>query len=204
VAVALHTAADHCPVEHAEGGKQGGGVVRHGLAAFRPQLEAALAVALPVLANRRSMVELCGGLPTARLFELCRASLSARGTVLWRFHALHHSDPDVGFYWVAVLALDIPVVVVLSHALAVFAASAVTHGNMRLPECNEANANFDAVLSVWDRLFGTFARLPRAQQDQIVFGVRELQRRDCLKRSAMLPPPGGFPVLELFIDKLGE
>ncbi len=38
VAVALHTAADHRPVEHAEGGEQGGGavalvVVRHGLAA---------------------------------------------------------------------------------------------------------------------------------------------------------------------------
>jgi hypothetical protein len=54
---------------------------------------------------------------------------------------------------------------------------------------DEANANFGAVLSVWDRLFGTYARLPRAQQDRIVFGVRELPRRDCLKPSAMLLTP---------------
>jgi sterol desaturase/sphingolipid hydroxylase (fatty acid hydroxylase superfamily) len=148
---------------------------------------------------------------------------------LWRFHALHHSDPDVdvttsvrhhpieyvlatGFYWVAVLALDIPVVVVLTHGLTVFAAAAVTHGNTRLPEwlerllqpvvitldlhlvhhsvsLDEANANFGAVLSVWDRLFGTYLRLPRAQLQQIVFGVRELPRRECLKPSAMLMTP---------------
>jgi sterol desaturase/sphingolipid hydroxylase (fatty acid hydroxylase superfamily) len=148
---------------------------------------------------------------------------------LWRFHALHHSDPDVdvttsvrhhpieyvlaaGFFWLAVLALGIPVVVVISHTLAVFAAAAVTHGNTRLPEWlerllqpvvitvdlhlvhhsmsyNEANANFGAIFSVWDRLFGTYIRLPRAQQDRIVFGVRELPRRDCLKPSAMLLTP---------------
>jgi sterol desaturase/sphingolipid hydroxylase (fatty acid hydroxylase superfamily) len=70
---------------------------------------------------------------------------------LWRFHALHHSDPDVdvttsvrhhpieyvmaaGFYWVAKLALDIPTAVVITHSLAVFAAAAVTHGNTRLPQ----------------------------------------------------------------------
>jgi sterol desaturase/sphingolipid hydroxylase (fatty acid hydroxylase superfamily) len=111
-----------------------------------------------------------------------------------------------------VLALDLPVVVVLIHGLAVFAAAAVTHGNTRLPEWlerllqpvvitldlhlvhhsiayDEANANFGAVLSVWDRLFGTYVRLPRAQQERIVFGVRELPRRECLKPSAMLLTP---------------
>ena len=54
---------------------------------------------------------------------------------------------------------------------------------------DEANSNFGAVLSVWDRLFGTYARLPRAQQDRIIFGVRELPRRDCLRPSAMLLTP---------------
>jgi sterol desaturase/sphingolipid hydroxylase (fatty acid hydroxylase superfamily) len=34
----------------------------------------------------------------------------------------------------------------------------------------EANANFGAVLSLWDRLFGTYRRL----SDEPVFGVREL------------------------------
>jgi sterol desaturase/sphingolipid hydroxylase (fatty acid hydroxylase superfamily) len=70
---------------------------------------------------------------------------------LWRLHAMHHSDPDVdvttsvrhhpieyliaaALYWVAVLALDIPVIVVLSHSLAMFGMAAVTHGNIRLPE----------------------------------------------------------------------
>jgi sterol desaturase/sphingolipid hydroxylase (fatty acid hydroxylase superfamily) len=117
-----------------------------------------------------------------------------------------------GVYWVAVLGLDIPMAAVVTHGLAVFAAAAVTHGNTRLPEWverllqpvvitldlhlvhhsisyDEANRNFGAVLSVWDRLFGTYARLPRGQQDRIVFGVRELPRRDCLKPSAMLLTP---------------
>ena len=148
---------------------------------------------------------------------------------LWRFHALHHSDPDVdvttsvrhhpieyllatGFYWLAVLALDIPVIVVLSHAAAVFAAAALTHGNISLPEWlervlrlvvitldlhllhhsmsyDEANANFGAVFSVWDRLFGTYTQVSRPQRERLVFGVHELPRRDCLKPSAMLLTP---------------
>jgi sterol desaturase/sphingolipid hydroxylase (fatty acid hydroxylase superfamily) len=45
------------------------------------------------------------------------------------------------------------------------------------------------VLSVWDRLFGTYLWLPRGQQGRIVFGVRELPRRECLKPSAMLLTP---------------
>jgi sterol desaturase/sphingolipid hydroxylase (fatty acid hydroxylase superfamily) len=148
---------------------------------------------------------------------------------LWRLHALHHSDPDVdvttsvrhhpieyllatGFYWLAVLALDIPGVVVLTHGLTVFAAAAATHGNTRFPQWlervlqpvvvtldlhlvhhsiahDEANANFGAVFSVWDRLFGTYVQLPRDEVERIVFGVRELPRRECLKPSAMLLTP---------------
>jgi sterol desaturase/sphingolipid hydroxylase (fatty acid hydroxylase superfamily) len=148
---------------------------------------------------------------------------------LWRFHALHHSDPDVDVttsvrhhpveylfasaaYWVAVIVLDIPAIVVLSHGLAVFGTSAVQHGNIRLPErlerylqpvlittdlhrvhhsvvFEQANANYGSVFSIWDRLFGTYTSLSRAQHESIVFGVRELPRRDCLKPSAMLLTP---------------
>jgi len=91
----------------------------------------------------------------------------------------------------------------------VFAAASITHGNTCLPEwlerClqpvfitldlhlvhhsvapAEANANFGGVLSVWDRLFGTYTRLLRAEQERIVFGVRELPRRHGLKPSAMI------------------
>jgi sterol desaturase/sphingolipid hydroxylase (fatty acid hydroxylase superfamily) len=196
---------------------------------FRPQLQAAFGVALPSwpITNQWS------GFVTAFLlldflnYALHRCQHAV--PLLWRFHALHHSDPDVdvttsvrhhpieyllatGFYWLAVLALDIPVGVMVAHGLAVFAAAAVTHGNIRLPvwverllqpvmitldlhlihhsvSYDEANTNFGAVLSVWDRFFGTYARLPRSQQDRIVFGVRELPRRDCLKPSAMLRTP---------------
>src|SRR5437899_11574140 len=61
VAVALHTAADHGAVEHAEGGEQGGGavaqvVVRHGLAApeldRQPELGAVERLDLALLVKR--------------------------------------------------------------------------------------------------------------------------------------------------------
>jgi sterol desaturase/sphingolipid hydroxylase (fatty acid hydroxylase superfamily) len=148
---------------------------------------------------------------------------------LWRLHALHHSDPDVdvttsvrhhpleyliaaGLYWTAALAFDIPAVAVMTHGVTVFAAAAVTHGNMRLPERVErwlqpvvitldlhlvhhsileeqANANFGAVFSIWDRIFRTYARLPRAEQAGLVFGVRELAPVDALKPSLMIMTP---------------
>ena len=114
--------------------------------------------------------------------------------------------------WLAVLTLDIPVVVVLSHGLAVFAAAALTHGNISLPEWLERllrpvvitldlhlvhhsiefsreNWNYGAVLSIWDRLFGSYTQISRGQRDRLVFGVRELPPRDCLKPLAMLLTP---------------
>jgi sterol desaturase/sphingolipid hydroxylase (fatty acid hydroxylase superfamily) len=149
--------------------------------------------------------------------------------LFWRFHALHHSDPDVdvttsvrhhpveyvlgsAVYWLAVILLDIPAIVVLTHGLAVFGMAAIQHGNIRLPQWlervlrpvlvtvdmhrihhsvifEEANSNYSAVLSVWDRLFGTYTSISRAQHERIVFGVRELPRRECLKPSAMLLTP---------------
>jgi sterol desaturase/sphingolipid hydroxylase (fatty acid hydroxylase superfamily) len=196
---------------------------------FRPQLEAAFGVALPSwpIANQWSSFVAAFLLLDFLNYAVHRGQHAV--PFLWRFHALHHSDPDVdvttsvrhhpieyllatGFYWLAVLALDIPVIVVLSYAVAVLAAAALTHGNISLPEWlervlrlvvitldlhlvhhsmsyDEANANFGAVFSVWDRLFGTYAQISRAQRERLVFGVRELPRRDCLKPSAMLLTP---------------
>jgi len=196
---------------------------------FRPQLAAELGIGLPAWPIANQWLSFVTAFLLLDLLQYAMHRCQHAVPFLWRFHALHHSDPDVdvttsvrhhpiesllatGFYWLAVLALDIPVVVVVSHGLAVFAAAAVTHGNTRLPEWlerllqpvvitlelhlvhhsisyDEANANFGAVLSVWDRLFGTFLRLPRAQQDRIVFGVRELPRPDCVKPSVMLMTP---------------
>lgn len=70
--------------------------------------------------------------------------------LLWRFHALHHSDPDVdvttalrhhpveiaitsSVYWIAIVGLGVPALVALTHALAVFATAAMQHANVALP-----------------------------------------------------------------------
>lgn len=200
---------------------------------FRPQLQTTLGVALPAwpIANRWASFVAAFLLLDFLIYAAHRCQHAV--PFLWRLHALHHSDPDVdvttsvrhhpieyllaaGFYWLTVLALDIPVVVVTSHGLAVFAAAAVTHGNIRLPgwlerilqpvvitldlhlvhhsvSPDEANANFGAVFSFWDRLFGTYVRLPRPQVERIVYGVRELPPRECLKPSAMLLTPWRLP-----------
>jgi sterol desaturase/sphingolipid hydroxylase (fatty acid hydroxylase superfamily) len=192
----------------------------------RPELEAAIDVGLPSwpIVNPWSSFVMAFLLLD---FALRSASLSACVPFLWRFHAMHHSDPDVdvttsvrhhpiaylmaaGFYWVVVLALDIPVAVTTIHALTVFAAASVTHGNVKFPgwlerllqplvitldlhlihhsiSSNEANANFGAVLSVWDRLFGTLSDFP--QQDRLLFGGCDLSSRECLKPSVMLLTP---------------
>jgi sterol desaturase/sphingolipid hydroxylase (fatty acid hydroxylase superfamily) len=153
--------------------------------------------------------------------------------IFWRFHALHHSDPDVdvttsvrhhpveyvlgsAVYWLAVIVLDVPALVVLTHGLAVFSTAALQHGNVRLPQWLErmlqpvlvtvdmhrihhsvvyeqANSNYGAVLSVWDRIFGTYTSISRAQHERIVFGVRELPRSECLKPTAMLLTPWRIP-----------
>jgi sterol desaturase/sphingolipid hydroxylase (fatty acid hydroxylase superfamily) len=149
--------------------------------------------------------------------------------LFWRFHALHHSDPDVdvttsvrhhpieyvvasAVYWLAMLLLNVPVIVVVSHGLAVFGMASLQHGNIRLPQWTErwlepvvvttgmhrihhsvvfaqANSKYGAVLSIWDRFFGTYIRISRAEQERLVFGVRELPRRECLRPSAMLLTP---------------
>lgn len=196
---------------------------------FRPQLEAALGVALPSWPIADRWLSFVAAFLLLDVLQYAVHRCQHVVPFLWRFHALHHSDPDVdvttsvrhhpieyliaaGFYWLAVLALDIPVAVVMIHSLAVFGAAAVTHGNISLPEWLERmlrpvvitldlhlvhhsiefsreNWNYGAVFSIWDRLFGTYAQISRAQRERLVFGVRELPRRDCLKPSAMLLTP---------------
>ena len=196
---------------------------------FRPQLEAAFGVALPSWPISDQSLSFVAAFLLLDFLNYAMHRAQHAVPFLWRFHALHHSDPDVdvttsvrhhpieyllatGFYWVAVLALGIPMIVVTSHALAVFAAAAVTHGNLRLPGWlerrlqpvvitldlhlihhsdvyAEANSNFGAVLSIWDRLFGTFMPASRVSVDTIAFGVRELSQSDCLSLGKMLLTP---------------
>jgi len=196
---------------------------------FRPQLEATLGIALPSWPITNTLLSFVSGFLVLDLLVYGVHRWMHAVPFLWRFHALHHSDPDFDVttsvrqhpgeymltsaaYWIAVIVLGIPAIVMLTHGLSMFAAAAITHGNIRLPEWlervlqpvvitvdlhvihhsvvyEEANANFGAVLSIWDRIFGTYCWLPRAQQERIVFGVRELPRREALKPSAMFLTP---------------
>lgn len=202
-------------------------------ASVRPHIETLSGIRFPTWPIADAGVALIAGFLLLDLLRYAVHRCEHALPLFWRFHALHHSDPDVDVttsvrhhpveyvfasvaYWLAVLVLDIPVFVVLSHGLAVFATAAVQHGNLRLPQWLErslqpvlvtvdmhrihhsvlfeqANSNYGAVLSVWDRLFGTYTSISRAQHERIVFGVRELPRSDCLKPSAMLLTPWRIP-----------
>jgi sterol desaturase/sphingolipid hydroxylase (fatty acid hydroxylase superfamily) len=195
----------------------------------RSAVEAVVSVGLPSWPIANAGLSFVAGFLLLDLMNYAVHRCEHAVPVFWRIHALHHSDPDVdvttslrhhpveylltsAVYWLAVLVLDIPVFLVLSHGLAVFATAAIQHGNIRLPEglerwlepalvtvdmhrihhsvvFEQANSNYGAVLSVWDRLFGTYTSLSRAQHDRIVFGVRELPRCDCLKPSRMILTP---------------
>ena len=113
---------------------------------FRPQLEV-IRREFALLADRQSMGEFVAAFLLLDFLNYAVHRCQHAVPFLWRFHALHHSDPDVdvttsvrhhpieylmatGFYWLAVLALGIPGIVVISHGLAVFAAAAITHGNI--------------------------------------------------------------------------
>jgi sterol desaturase/sphingolipid hydroxylase (fatty acid hydroxylase superfamily) len=196
---------------------------------FRLQLQATFGVALPAWPIADQWLSFVAGVLLLDFLQYAVHRCQHAVPFLWRFHALHHSDPDVdvttsvrhhpieyliatAVYWLTVLVLGIPAIVVSSHAAAVFAAAAVTHGNISLPEWlerllrpvvitldlhlvhhsmehDEANANFGAVLSIWDRIFGTYRCLPRALQERIMFGVSELPPRGCLNFSRMLLTP---------------
>jgi len=198
-------------------------------ARFRPRLEAVLGIGLPSWPIANATLTLVAGFLLLDLLHYFVHRCEHAVPIFWRFHALHHSDPDVdvttsvrhhpveyalgsAVYWLAVILLDIPLTVVVSHGLAVFGTAALQHGNIRLPEWLErwlqpvlvtidmhrihhsvvfeqANSNYGAVLSVWDRLFGTSTRITRGQHERIVFGVGELPRRECLKPVAMFLTP---------------
>lgn len=90
--------------------------------------------------------------------------------------------------------LGVPLLVVLAYGLITTLWQFVTHADVRLPEpidralrlvlvtpgmhrvhhsvrMDEGNSNFGMVLSVWDRLFGTYRRRPAAERAGMVLGV---------------------------------
>ncbi len=198
-------------------------------ARVRPLFEALLGTNFPSWPIADAGLSLVAGFLLLDFLRYAVHRLEHAVPFFWRFHALHHSDPDVdvttavrhhpveyvlasAFYWLAVIVLGIPAIVALTHGLAVFGMAAIQHGNVRLPErldrwlqpvlvtvdmhrihhsvvFAQANSNYGAVLSIWDRLFGTYTAITRTQHDRIVFGVRELPRRDALRLSSMLLTP---------------
>src|SRR6516162_6958912 len=117
---------------------------------FRPQLEAAFGSGLPSwpVANRWASFVVAFLLLDFLRYAVHRCEHAV--PLLWRIHALHHSDPDVDVttslrhhpfeyvlasfvYWLAILVLDIPLLVVASYGAIVLASEAVQHGNISLP-----------------------------------------------------------------------
>ncbi len=198
-------------------------------ARVRPALEALLGMHLPSWPIVDAWLSFAAGFLLLDLIRYAVHRSEHAVPLLWRVHALHHSDPDVdvttslrhhpieyvlasAVYTLAIIVFDIPAAVVPIYALAVFASEAVQHGNICLPErverclqplfvtadmhrihhslsLDQANANYGAVLSVWDRFFGSYIRITRAEHRALVFGVRELPPRDCLKPSVMIRTP---------------
>lgn len=118
---------------------------------FRPQLEAALGIALPSWPIAGGLASLVVGFLLLDLQRYLVHRCKHAVPFLWRIHALHHSDPDVdvtttvrlhpmeyllnsGVFWLTVILLGMPATVVLTYGLASFAIEALQHGNIRLPE----------------------------------------------------------------------
>lgn len=136
-----------------------------------------------------------------------------RYPVLWRIHAVHHSDRDLDVstalrfhpfelvfstiyksIWVALLG--VPVIVVLLFELWLNANALFNHSNIRLPQTvdrllrkilvtpdmhlihhsidrKDQNRNFGFALTIWDRVFKTYANAAHAQ----AIGLESLQDR---------------------------
>jgi sterol desaturase/sphingolipid hydroxylase (fatty acid hydroxylase superfamily) len=149
--------------------------------------------------------------------------------VLWRFHAVHHHDPEVDattalrFHFgevavgglamlIGVAAMGLGVEHVLLYELIVVPVALFHHANVRLPERvdrvlrwavvtprmhmvhhsrwePETDSNYSAVLSVWDRVFGTY-RL-RADAGTIELGLDGYDARDVGTLGGMLATPVG-------------
>ena len=117
----------------------------------RPRIEALAGLALPSWPIADAGLSLVAWFLLLDLMRYFVHQIEHAVPLFWRFHALHHSDPDIDVttsvrhhpieyvpastvYWLAVLVLDIPAAAVMSHGLAVFAMAAVQHGNIHLPE----------------------------------------------------------------------
>lgn len=149
--------------------------------------------------------------------------------LLWRLHAVHHTDADVdattsvrhhplefatAFTLTTLLAgaLGVAPDIVAGYGAVALALQMLQHGNVAIPArldralgailvtpgihrihhsrtAEDANANFGTVLSIWDRLFGSFRRTALSGGEPALFGVAELAAPRYQRLDGMLLTP---------------
>ncbi len=149
--------------------------------------------------------------------------------LLWRFHSVHHADPDVDFttaerhhpvealfggggFLLAVFLLGVPPLAVVLYVLIAAVVAVLAHANIRLPnamdralrkamvtpavrvvhhsaERRETDSNFGIVLTLWDRMLGTYRGPTEAADRARVLGLEYFrdQRDTRLDRVLVLP-----------------
>lgn len=180
------------------------------MAIGRPYTEAT-GLFRPVEAAGGPWAVLAAGLLSIDLLLYWVHRLEHRFEILWRFHAVHHADPDLD---VSTALLHHPVITLFTGALVggtmitlglpawvlpVYALFEITVGAFQhvatpisdgferrvrwlfvTPGMHQAHhsadpahhdTNYANVLSVWDRLFGTFLALDASERAQIRFGI---------------------------------
>lgn len=149
--------------------------------------------------------------------------------LLWRVHALHHTDPELDVTttvrhhpaeWVimvlAVTAVGTvaglsPIIIAIFGALNL-SIQFFNHANTALPprlaailgrfvvtpelhrihhsrQVRDAATSYGMILSIWDRLFGTFRTEPELGSERIEFGLNEFRDRRSQRVDRMLWQP---------------
>jgi len=145
---------------------------------------------------------------------------------LWRFHRMHHSDPEmdvstatrfhlgeIAFSSLLRLAVipvvGLPIVLLIAYDMILLAATQFHHANLALaprldrilrwllvsPDMHkvhhsrhqpETDSNYTSVLSVWDRIFGTYRE---ADRNEIRLGLEEwdADKRQSVKGMILTP-----------------
>lgn len=151
---------------------------------------------------------------------------------VWRFHAVHHSDPimnvstslrehpvetflRIGQYMVVVWILGPKIWIVSMHQFVQILTKIIIHSNFRLPEKVDkylslvfltpnmhhvhhhdeqpyTDSNYGDLLSIWDRMFGTYSHLPAPMVNFGLDTVPAKTRRLNFKYLMALPFSKGF------------
>jgi sterol desaturase/sphingolipid hydroxylase (fatty acid hydroxylase superfamily) len=149
--------------------------------------------------------------------------------LLWRLHAIHHSDEHVtaltaqlhhpleevaSFLFLVALyvVLGVPVVVAIIYGLVFAVENAFAHADVALPrgldqwlrwiivtpdlhrthhssDMREGNSNFGQVLTIWDRLFGTYVDRPALPEAELRMGLPEATRPSGFRSATLLAYP---------------